>query len=213
MKIVVLGVAVSALGSTALAAVGYENEGNFLAAAPYATTLDNFDSYVSGTSITTLTGITSLTGVDYLGNPCDVQVRSLASMSFSMSGGTHSGDNFLCNYLDAPTYATGSITLEFASPQNALSFWVTDGSPLGYRQIDFYSGGILVDAATSATMRTDPDSFFGAISSVAFDKVVLYSTDQYDSWGIDDLRFGAVPAPATGMVALGALVGLARRRR
>ena len=111
------------------------------------------------------------------------------------------------------TYATGSITLEFASPQNALSFWVTDGSPLGYRQIDFYSGGILVDAATSATMRTDPDSFFGAISSVAFDKVVLYSTDQYDSWGIDDLRFGAVPAPATGMVALGALVGLARRRR
>lgn len=209
-----VAVAVAVAGH-ASAQTGYEDLGAFSGAAPYATNLIDFESYASGTQITSLPGITSVQGFSTNGGPLvNVFVTSQNSLPFPMfNGNTSSPVNFLSNNINAPTFATGTIEFTFDEAQNAVGLSVADSSALDLFNITLYSGNTQVASVNSTTLRALPDSFFGVVSPTAFDRVSLGSLHEFDSWGIDDLRFGAIPAPGSlGVLAAGVLIGRRRRR-
>lgn len=204
---------VAAVAGSASAQTGYEDLGDFLGAAPYATNLIDFEAYASGTQIMSLPGITSVEGFSVHGGPTvDVRVTSQNALPFPMfSGNTSSPVNFLSTDLTIAS-GTGTIAFTFAEAQNAIGLFVADGSALDLFNITLYAGAVEVASVDSMTFRNLPDSFFGVVSPAAFDRAVVGSLNPNDSWGLDDLRFGAIPAPGS-LAALAAGVLVAGRRR
>lgn len=93
------------------------------------------------------------------------------------------------------------------------------GSQYGFDiafDISLMLGAVLVETLT-ATVAPDGGSFFGAISTAAFDNIVIFATPTGAFEVIDNVTVGnaAVPAPATlALLGLGlAGLGVARRRK
>jgi len=197
---------------------GFDNHASFEAAAG-PTTLNTFESFASGTPITTLPGITSVSGLDSGGTPVGVFVTSDTDLPFAMftPGTLPSETNFLSNDLSSPTFATGSITFTLASPATAIGAFVADGAPLGDFSIEVFNGTTSLGTITVGP-RTLPDSFVGVVSTEAFTSARFFSVNTSDSWGLDNLEFSAatpaVPEPSSlAVFATLGVLGLVGARR
>lgn len=181
----------------------------------FGPTLENFEGFGSGTTITSLpaSGISAVVGTDRTGVAVDVNVTAEADLPFGMftPGTLPSGANFLSNDLASPFFATGTIEFVFGTASQAVGFYVADGAPLDTFNITIYGASGLIGSFSSAAPKTLPDSFFGVVSDVLITRAVIGSNTSTDSWGIDDL-YTAIPAPASlSVLALAGLMG--RRRR
>lgn len=203
--------------SASAAITGHETLASYQSAtATWSNVLQNFDGFPTPgpTTITSLPGISSLSGSDAGGTaPRSVQVRGDSSLPFPMfTPPTSSRPNFMSLDMSGPAFATGKITLNFDSPQNGMGMYIADDGPLDTFRIEFFDGsGASLGFISSAGPKTN--SFFGATSTVAFSKAVIGSNAAFDSWGVDDLRWGAVPTPSTLAAAGLATLIIARRRR
>lgn len=203
--------------SASAAITGHESLASYQAAtATWSNVLENFDAFPTPgpTTITSLPGISSLSGSDFAGAvPRSVQVRGDSSMPFPMfTPPTSSRPNFMSIDMNSPAFATGKITLNFDSPQNGVGMYIADDGPLDTFRIElFNSSGASIGFISSAGPKTN--SFFGATSDVAFSRAVIGSNSAFDSWGVDDLRWGAVPTPSTLAAAGLATLIINRRRR
>ncbi len=170
---------------------GYTVHSSWLAAAG-ATTTVYFESFSSGTIITTQLysyGISMVTGESGTGVAVDQIVLSSANLPFPMftPGTLPSEPNFISNDLASPYYGTGSITLELTHNATAIGAYIADGSPLDDFCIEVFDGAVSLGMA-SVGPRTLPDSFMGIISDDSFDKAVFFAASTTDSWGLDNLE-------------------------
>src|SRR5690554_3141498 len=95
-----------------------------------------------------------------------------------------------------------TTTIEFNTPQN----WFASDGP-GAMQFQLYRHDELV-----YTSRVSFFGFIGVISDIGFDKIVL--DDPEDSnVNMDNIYFGAVPAPSTMMIITGYLIVNPKKRR
>lgn len=93
---------------------------------------------------------------------------------------------------------------------------------LGFGDVQFEAfdaGGNSLGATTAlnlgdglASGGTAEDRFFGVVNLGGISRIEMTIPASSD-WEVDHLQYGAVPEPGTVVVLLGALVGLARRRR
>lgn len=117
-----------------------------------------------------------------------------------------------------PNFVATDAMFTFNSPTNSIGLWIT---------------GIQNDVTTSIVVELIDGSqesfnlplngqggaqFFGAVSDVAFTKVLALQTSNpgfSDLFGIDDISYNVVPEPATWtmLIAGFGLVGFAARRR
>jgi hypothetical protein len=152
--------------------------------------VQNFDSFPTPgpTTITSVPGIPIITAVDSGGQPVAVQVRADTNLPFPMfAPPTQTQPNFLSISMAPPVFATGAITLTFATAQSGLGLWVMDSGPLATFRIRLYSEGSDLGFVDSATPRIK--QFFGVTSVQSFTTAVLSSNNPQDSWGLDDLRW------------------------
>ena len=189
----------------------YTDHAAWLAAAG-TTTLIDFEAFGDGQLITTELapyGIAMVTGESAHGDPLQY-VTASTSLPFPMFtvGTLPTEPNFLSNDLNAPVYATGSITFELVSPSYAIGAYVADASPLDNFAIEVFSGGSSV-GMISVPPRTLPSSFVGIVSTVAFDEATFYSVSPNDSWGLDNVELGG-DYTATGKGTWGSIKGLFR---
>jgi hypothetical protein len=99
--------------------------------------------------------------------------------------------------------AVDEIAVAFATPMNSIA-----ADYPGLLKIKLYNAGQLI--YSSADFSTIISHFAGLISTQTFDSAII--SDPAGSVYIDDLHFGAIPAPGgMGLVVLGGVV--ARRRR
>ncbi|MFH1277269.1 MAG: hypothetical protein ABIK65_02680 [Candidatus Eisenbacteria bacterium] len=195
---------------------GYTDHGVWLADVTGSTTMIPFESYPSGTQITTQLAdrcITNVTGYSpYIGGPTGVYVTSSGSLPFPMftAGLLPTEPNFLSNDMSAGGgYATGSTTFDMAGPTTAIGAYVADSSPLGGFSIEVFSGGGSVGMITVPD-RYLPDSFVGIVSTVPFDQATFSAVSTVDSWGLDNVEHNCTDGTSTESSTWGSVKGLFR---
>lgn len=116
------------------------------------------------------------------------------------------------NYLAVST-SPMKLVLTLSIPRTHFAFTLADWGDSGTGIITFatdVSSAVIV----TDTRRPDGEHYFaGFISTVPFTTVTLTSTNATDSFGLDDVLMGTVPAPSASCAFACAALFAARRRR
>ena len=195
---------------------GYDTRGAFLAAAG-PTTVQTFEGFPVGTVLgDNLTDFSSVSGRDLGGIARNVLVGSSSSLPFPMfSDAQPSGTHFVSVDMASPSFATGEITFTFAGgPRFAAGAFIADNSPINGFGIEAFLGATSLGSIFVGA-RTLPNSFVGLTSTTGFTAIRFFAETDGDSWGLDDLEYGAVavPEPSSAiLLSLGAMVFAFGRR-
>lgn len=199
------------------AVTGYSDHSSW-ASSSGITVLETFDGLSTGvvTSLSSV-GVTSMSGLNYLGSTVSQYITNQYALPFPMfsAGALPSSPNFISNNMNYPTYATGSITFDFAEGRTAIGAFVADSSPLGNFSIEVFSGVTSLGVIT-VSPRTLPNSFVGIVSDSPFTSAKFFANYSGDSWGLDNLevsKASTVPVPAAVLLLGSGLIGLAGIRR
>jgi hypothetical protein len=175
-------------------------------AAGGSTTLIDFESFASGTQITTQLsqyGITGLSGTSIVESPPGPTtqfVTSSQALPFPMfsAGLLPSETMFLSNRLGPGVYATGELTFAFAGPVGAVGAYVADNGPINGFFIDLFdASGILGSVMVPTPGLSLPNSFIGVTCDVPFTSATFRAESPYDSWGLDNVEFSG-SSPGSG---------------
>lgn len=209
------------LSSAASAAiVGYTSQAAF-AAAVGATTTDTFGAFADGAAVISLPGVTSVTcDSPSGGGSCATTANSSTTLAFQMftAGTLPSETMFLSSGMaGAQGFSTAAISFTFAGSTTAVGAFVADGSPLGGFVIELFDAADLFIGSFVAPPRnlSTGSGFIGLTSDVAFTRARFDSNNAFDSFGLDNLEFGAAAVPAPGALSLLGLgiLGVAGFRR
>ncbi|MBA3919429.1 MAG: hypothetical protein C0516_12685 [Gemmatimonas sp.] len=213
---VMVAALIAAPAPVAAQLTGYDTRGAFLAAAG-PTTVQTFEGFPLGTVLSNnLTDFSSVSGRDLNGIERNVLVGSSSSLPFPMfSDALPSGTHFVSVDMASPSFATGDITFTFSgAPRFAAGAFIADNSPINGFGIEAFFGTTSLGSIFVGP-RNLPSSFVGLTSTTGFTAIRFFAGTANDSWGLDDLEYGAVAVPEPSSVillSLGAVVFAFGRR-